>query len=190
MTQADINKAVDSLSPAAIAEHTRYTAETAAQNAPMKAGIAPPPVDVDPYAAPTFAQTATAALHDSNTTVSNDNLGFILVAVVVSLIALVYMCRAMVSVGNYVARICNDIKSELGRRWFILFKGKLTVRASTYLIKVSCGATQEEANRIALSIDTYAAQKLIAPTLQHVASDYNGLQAALVSAARLKGFLG
>jgi len=73
---------------------------------------------------------------------------------------------------------------------FLIKNGKLTVRASTYLVLLHSGSTQMDANRAALSIDTYAAKGLMLGALQHVASSYNGIRLALISDARLKGFLG
>ncbi|TGU70314.1 hypothetical protein E4633_19190 [Geomonas terrae] len=75
--------------------------------------------------------------------------------------------------------------------FFFAFRGKITVRASTYLIMLSLpDATPESANKLALSIDTYAAKELLPGTLSHLNEMFNGSHLALISEARLRGFHG
>lgn len=81
--------------------------------------------------------------------------------------------------------------AAIGTIWFFALRGRLTVRASTYLMALSQpNATPELCNRLALSIDTYAAKQLLPETRYHLNSVFNGNSLALISEARLQGFIG
>ncbi len=76
--------------------------------------------------------------------------------------------------------------------WFLLAKrGKITVRASTYLMALAeADATPEAANRLAFSIDSYAAYQLRSSAIYHLNEVYSGSRLAMISEARLRGFAG
>lgn len=82
--------------------------------------------------------------------------------------------------------------SYLNLTWFLLAKrGKITVRASTYLMAIAQNdATPETANRLAFSIDSYAAYQLRTAALYHLNEAYSGSRLAMISEARLRGFRG
>lgn len=79
----------------------------------------------------------------------------------------------------------------IGAAWYYAsLRGRLTVRAYTYLSELSYGGTEEAANKLALSIDLHAASKLSGIAMEHVKYTYAGNQSAMISHARLKGFRG
>lgn len=74
---------------------------------------------------------------------------------------------------------------------FLVLRGRLTVRASSYLLAMSRpNATPELCNRLALSIDAYAAKQLLPETRYYLNEFFNGNRLALISEARLQGFMG
>lgn len=84
-----------------------------------------------------------------------------------------------------------SVFSVIGLIKFLLLRGRLTVRASAYMLALSQqNATPELANKLAMSIDTYAARQLQSETSFHLNEFYNGNRVALISAARLHGFNG
>jgi len=75
--------------------------------------------------------------------------------------------------------------------YWSLLRGRLLVRASAYLTHMKRpDATPELCNRLALSIDLYAAKELMPGSLFHCQELFNGRQLALISEARLQGFRG
>jgi len=75
--------------------------------------------------------------------------------------------------------------------WWTMLRAKLFVQASTYLLQLDIsGLSPEHANRLALSIDLYAAKALTQGALCHCQELFCGKQLALISEARLRGFRG
>lgn len=75
--------------------------------------------------------------------------------------------------------------------YWSLLRGRLLVRASTYLMHMERpDATPELCNRLALSVDLYAAKQLAPGALYHCREVFGGHQLALISEARLQGFIG
>lgn len=100
--------------------------------------------------------------------------------------------------GNFISSLVSSVLSVLYKFFepirlllFFVQRGKLTARASTYLIALEQpDATQLFANKLALSIDTYAAKELLPGTIYHLNEVFNGNKLALISEARLRGFIG
>lgn len=86
----------------------------------------------------------------------------------------------------------KQTSSIIEAAWFIFaLRGRLTVRASTYLMVLSqTGATRYSANKLALSIDSFAATHLRNAAMYHVNEVFGGSRLSLISEARLQGFLG
>jgi len=75
--------------------------------------------------------------------------------------------------------------------WWSMIRGRLFVRASTYLMYMTRpDATPELCNGVALSLDHFAAKELMPGALYHCRELFNGHQLALISEARLQGFRG
>jgi len=75
--------------------------------------------------------------------------------------------------------------------WFFNMRVIRLARAYTYLrILARAGSTPESSNRIALSIDMYAANQMKPTTTSHVNDVYQGSQPALLADAKSKGFHG
>lgn len=75
--------------------------------------------------------------------------------------------------------------------WWSMIRGRLLVRASTYLMHMTRpDATPELCNGLALSIDLHAAKELMPGSLYHCRELFNGHQLSLISEARLRGFRG
>jgi len=81
---------------------------------------------------------------------------------------------------------------EVRALWFlIVLRGRLLVRAATYIMALQQdGATTDSANRVASSIDSFAANKLRSWAMTHVYESFSGSRLALISEARLRGFNG
>lgn len=77
-----------------------------------------------------------------------------------------------------------------GLWYFSMIRGRLSVRAAAYLLALENGASPQEANRFALSIDMYEAAKRKNEVMYCVQQVYGGSQLALISEARLMGFIG
>ena len=76
----------------------------------------------------------------------------------------------------------------VGAVWYYaVSRGRLTVRAYTYLNALASGNT-EEANQLARRVDSYAAGRMSEIAMDHVKYAYAGNQSAMISRARLKGF--
>lgn len=72
-----------------------------------------------------------------------------------------------------------------------MLKERRAARAYTYLVILSReGSTEASSNRIALSIDLYAAKQLKQEIALHVNERYRGSLPALMSEAQSKGFRG
>lgn len=74
--------------------------------------------------------------------------------------------------------------------YYSMLRGRLTVRASTYLMLISEGNSEDHANKIALAVDLFAANQLKNGAMYHVNEVYGGRQLALIADARLQGFKG
>ena len=75
--------------------------------------------------------------------------------------------------------------------WYFKLKGRRIAKAYTYLMIIKRpGATEDSANRIALSIDMFGANQLKPLTMLHVNEVFNGNKQALISKARSQGFRG
>jgi hypothetical protein len=119
------------------------------------------------------------------------------VIVLVLLLRLIVDCiRALLGRVTATASTCTTAISkraeDVGSVWFLtVLRGRLVVRASTYLMALSQeDATTISANRLASSIDTYAANQLRHGAMFHVNEVFNGSRLALISEARLRGFNG
>lgn len=110
--------------------------------------------------------------------------------------AVYYCCKpGWLKLKNITSALLHPLTSRasyLRLAWFLLAKrGKITVRASTYLMALAqTDTTPETANRLAFSIDSYAAYHLRTAALYHLNEVYNGSRLAMISEARLKGFRG
>jgi hypothetical protein len=119
------------------------------------------------------------------------------VVLVIGVFVLIGLRWLAVTIGNLLKTLSIRINaflvfvlSRIGVALFVIKRGRLTVRASTYLLLIEGGADVLEANKAALSIDTYAACELRRGAVFHLEERYQGKQLALISAARLNGFLG
>lgn len=75
--------------------------------------------------------------------------------------------------------------------YWSLLRGRLLVRASTYLMHMERpGATPELCNKLAFSIDFYSTSRQTQSALHHARVAFGGHQLALISEARLRGFCG
>lgn len=91
--------------------------------------------------------------------------------------------------SNFICGLLSAFASA-GTFWFLVNRGKLTVRAAGYLLSLEDGMSQYDANRFAFSIDTYAASKRKHEVMFCVQQAYGGSRSALISNARFMGFLG
>jgi len=79
----------------------------------------------------------------------------------------------------------------VGTWWYFKLKARRLAKAYTYLMILKRnGSTIDSSNRIALSIDMFAADQLKPSTMLHVNQVFNGNPAALISEARSQGFRG
>lgn len=123
---------------------------------------------------------------------------FIITAIIASVVVLRIMynwATAILRGFNKGAASCAEPASKkaggLKAACFLAMRGKLVVRASTYLMALSRpDTTLEMANTLAASIDFYAAYQLRAAALYHLNDAYNGSRLAMISEARLRGFRG
>ena len=81
------------------------------------------------------------------------------------------------------------IVAVVGLFIFTMSRGKKAVRAYVYLAARSDGATEEDANNMALRIDTHRASQLNSAMREFTHHCYGGKQLAMISDARLDGFL-
>lgn len=110
--------------------------------------------------------------------------------------AVYYCCKpGWTKLKNITSTLSGPFTARAGYlrlAWFLLAKrGKITVRASTYIMALAQhDATPEIANRLAFSIDSYAAYQLRPAALYHLNEAYSGSRLAMISEARLRGFRG
>lgn len=71
---------------------------------------------------------------------------------------------------------------------FSVSRGKKAVRAYIYLVARGEGATEGEANGLALRIDTHRAGQLNLAMAEFVKMCYGGSQLTMISDARIDGF--
>lgn len=75
--------------------------------------------------------------------------------------------------------------------WYFKLRGLRLARAYTYLMILKRdGSTEASSNRIAISVDMYAANQLKTTSLRHVVTEYKGSRSALIAEAKSKGFRG
>jgi len=133
----------------------------------------------------------------------DDAVGTILTLVMVSIIialllqATLFCCKCIwttfASTSASISKALTDKTEYIRFTWFLLAKrGKVTIRASTYLMALDTQAdtTPETANRLAFSIDSYAAYQLRTAALYHLNQAYSGSRLAMISEARFRGFRG
>ncbi len=79
----------------------------------------------------------------------------------------------------------------VGVWWYFKLRGRLLVRAYTYLVlQKRPGATMESSNWMALSIDMYAANQVQQAMREYMDQAYGGSRTALLAEARAQGFRG
>lgn len=210
-TQADIAEAARRLRNVDI---SRYVEGVQSDAAPIEDTI-PAPATKETGAKPAyFTEVVPAALRETNivakpaspTKKGTASAGDILLAIIMLVVAsiaiawvlrLLYRCvMAIWSRLTTTASTCSTAIShkvgEVGAIWFlVVLRGRLIVRASTYLMALQQdGATTASANRLASSIDSFAANQLRNGAMYHVNEVFNGSRLAMISEARLRGFKG
>ena len=80
------------------------------------------------------------------------------------------------------------VAAVIGLFIFSMNRGKKAVRAYIYLAARSDGASEQDANHIALRVDTRRASQLNGAMREFVNRCYSGQQLAMISDARLYGF--
>ncbi len=80
------------------------------------------------------------------------------------------------------------VMAAIGLFIFSMNRGKKAVRAYVYLAARNDGASEQDANDIALRIDTHRAGQLNGTMREFVKRCYGGQQLAMISDARLDGF--
>lgn len=118
----------------------------------------------------------------------------IIIALMLKAVLFCFRCiwATFASTSANISKAVTERTGYIRLTWFLLAKrGKVTVRASTYLMALAqTNTTPETANRLAFSIDSYAAYHLRAAALHHLNETYKGSRLALISEARLRGFTG
>jgi predicted LPLAT superfamily acyltransferase len=71
---------------------------------------------------------------------------------------------------------------------FAASRGRKAVRAYVYMAARCDGASEHEANALALRIDTHRAGQMNTAMMEFVKISYNGSQLRMISDARLDGF--
>lgn len=189
MTRSELSKIVSGLSEADVQRAEQYQKK-------QEAGAVYKPK----YVHKPVTKEEAAIRDNTSPLVLNDDTSIITVlataiAIIWFLLLLRYLLKKpfafiAIKLSNCIAAM-SKYSSVVALFWFFALRGRLTVRASRYLMALSQpDATPELANRLALSIDTYAAKQLLPETRYHLNEVFNGNRLALISEARLQGFSG